>query len=777
MDTTTVNVYDRHAAEFAGRYAQADVAASQQLLLRHLAPRSRVLEIGCGSGRDAVFLARNGLVVTGTDASAGMLAVARRAAPTPGPGLPPGEGPPPALRFLQVAFPLPAGAALLSERFDAVVALAVVMHVPDQQLFEFAFQVRSLLERNGTLIISASSGRAGLDPTGHDHQGRLFNERPPGELRLLFERLGFRFVAQHDADDGLGRPEVHWSTLVFRLESTGGDRPVDQIETIINRDKKDATYKLALLRALCDTAQHQHQLARWHQDNTVSVPLGVVAEKWLYYYWPLIDTADGLLIPQKRGRERTKPIAFRSELTALARHFRDRGRNGLSDFHAAYQSEDLDPAARQLADAALNKIANTIVVGPVTFASQGDFSFDGRRTARHQCHTPAGIVNALGRIRFRADAWREMCLLGHWIRDAIILRWAELTHEISERQVPLALVLEKLLLHPETERDVYSSRELFMAATGLRCVWTNDVLPLRRLNVDHVIPFSLWHNNDLWNLVPADARINNEKRDKLVTRDLLRASHERIIACWQLQRLQMPRRFDVEVGRTLLGRNRPEPQWEKPAFAALVEAVESLALQRGVERWEPGMTAPARRSDRAVAAWVPAPAAKPPAPAVAYDEVLLPFAGLSEGEPFHAALPLVANLAAGPLSAGFDATGLDAWAEFDWVRVPPDVARPKRFVVRITGDSMEPTLSRGDLVVFEYHRTLREVGRIVIVADFQGGTDAGECAVKRLRADEHGIWITSDNPSYPPLRLAGPMEHYPILGVGMWNLTQRSACR
>jgi SAM-dependent methyltransferase/SOS-response transcriptional repressor LexA len=777
MDAATVNVYDGHAAEFAGRYAQADVAPLQQLLLRYLVPRSRVLEIGCGSGRESVFLAGNSFVVTGTDASAGMLAVARRAAPTPAPGLQPGQGLPPALRFLQVAFPLPAGAAPLDERFDAVVALAVVMHIPDQDLFEFAFQVRDLLEKGGTFIVSVSTGRTGLDAAGRDGHGRLFNERPAGELRLLFERLGFRFVAQHDAEDGLGRPEVRWFTLVFRLESTGGDRPVDQIETIINRDKKDATYKLALLRALCDIAQNQHQLARWHPNDTVSVPLGVVAEKWLYYYWPLIDTADGLLIPQKRGLERTKPIAFRHELTALARHFRDRGRNGLSDFHAAYQSERLDPVARQLADAALNKIANTIIVGPVTFASQGDFSFAGHRTARHQCHTPTGIVNALGRIYFRADAWREMCLLGHWIGDAIILRWAELTYAISERQVPVALVLEKLLIHPETERDVYASRELFKATPGLRCVWTNDPLPLRRFDVDHVIPFSLWHNNDLWNLVPADGRINNEKRDRLVTRDLLASSRERIIGCWQLQRRHMPCRFDVEVSRTLLGRAHAESQWEKPAFAALLEAVETLALQRGIERWEPGtaIRARQRRSDAESAA---RPLAPPRPPQVQPTKVAaLPFSSLSEDEPFHVALPLVAELAAGPFSSGFAALTLDAWSEFDWVPVPEGVARSGRFVVRITGDSMEPTLSRGDLVVFEYHRTVREAGRIVIVADFGDDDAAGEGAVKRLKADGHGLWITSDNPAYPPLRLAGPMEHYPILGVGVWNLTQRCACR
>ncbi len=227
MDTATVNVYDGHAAEFASRYARADVAALQQLLLRYLAPRSRLLEIGCGSGRDAAFLAEHGFAVTATDASSEMLAVCRQSASPAAAGSGRQGTPPGTVSWRQAAFPLPADDPLLGERFDAVLALAVAMHIPDSELFDVALQIRGLLETGGTLILSASSGRPALDDAGRDAQGRLFRERPAGELRLLFERLGFRLVAQHDARDGLGRPDVHWFALVLRLESTAGDRPVD----------------------------------------------------------------------------------------------------------------------------------------------------------------------------------------------------------------------------------------------------------------------------------------------------------------------------------------------------------------------------------------------------------------------------------------------------------------------------------------------------------------------------------------------------------------------
>jgi SAM-dependent methyltransferase len=49
------------------------VSAFHRLLQAHLPPRGRVLEIGCGTGRDAAFLAAHGFRVVATDASAAML--------------------------------------------------------------------------------------------------------------------------------------------------------------------------------------------------------------------------------------------------------------------------------------------------------------------------------------------------------------------------------------------------------------------------------------------------------------------------------------------------------------------------------------------------------------------------------------------------------------------------------------------------------------------------------------------------------------------------------
>ena len=202
MDRSTVNHYTDAAAERVAGYEAVDVSGMQELMLRHFAPGARLLEIGCGSGRDAAFLVSRGRDVTATDASAGMIAAAGQAHPEL------------AGRLVAAPFPLPAKHELRQETFDGVYAVAVIMHVPNEELFEFAFQIKSLLRPGGTVLLSFSTGRPGLSDD-RDQAGRLFLERPAGEIQLLFERLGFRLLEQRRNADAMGR-QVQWHTLVLR---------------------------------------------------------------------------------------------------------------------------------------------------------------------------------------------------------------------------------------------------------------------------------------------------------------------------------------------------------------------------------------------------------------------------------------------------------------------------------------------------------------------------------------------------------------------------------
>ena len=582
MDRETIEYYDRNAGKCGSRYESADMSHLDHLLLRHLPERGgRVLEVGCGSGREAAFLQGSGYDVYGVDASKAMVEEALRRHPEL------------AGRLYCEAVPLPDGFPLMRESFDAVIAIALLMHVPDSELFETILQWKRMLRPSGMAFISVSLARPGVDTDGRDPDRRLFRERPVEELQLLFERLGFRLASRYQTPDSFKR-QMLWHTLVFQLDDQGAVHSIDQVETIIRRDRKTATYKLALLRALCDIAQTAHRRACWYPDGMVGVPLGLVAEKWLFYYWPLVeadvreDTPAGQVVfPQQRGGERGRLIAFRASLRQLIRHYAPLG--GLTSFAQDYRNQTLRGPAASLTDAALNAIANTIVVGPVRYAGgalEGEerfFLFRGRQRARGRCFTASGLEASLGEILVPAPVWTEMCLIGYWVSESIVLRWAELTAEISGRRVQTAEVVERLLERPKPERDVEEAQRAYAGLDDLRCVWTGR--PLKRFEVDHLIPFSLWYNNDLWNLLPAARSVNRDKKDKLVSRQTLFASRDQIIHCWRLLRGLHEKRFALELSRSLFGRSVSRTAWELEGFAALSEAIETVAMQRGVQRW------------------------------------------------------------------------------------------------------------------------------------------------------------------------------------------------
>jgi len=76
--------FDRHASVYDGNVFTQNTSAEVDFLVEELgvSPGDSILDVGCGTGRHAVELARRGFRVTGLDLSAGMLERAREAART-----------------------------------------------------------------------------------------------------------------------------------------------------------------------------------------------------------------------------------------------------------------------------------------------------------------------------------------------------------------------------------------------------------------------------------------------------------------------------------------------------------------------------------------------------------------------------------------------------------------------------------------------------------------------------------------------------------------------
>src|SRR5690606_25106081 len=143
------------------------------------------------------------------------------------------------------------------------------------------------------------------------------------------------------------------------------------------------------------------------------------------------------------------------------------------------------------------------------------------------------------------------------------LRWAELTEDISRKSIKPSQVIDLLLTSPISERNVYDIRQFYLKEEHKECVWTGKELKAS-FDVDHVIPFSLWRNNDLWNLLPCAPYVNRNKSDMLPTRHLLIKRRDIIIYYWKLLRKLNSSRFDYEI-TSMIG-NTSNTHWEKDMF-------------------------------------------------------------------------------------------------------------------------------------------------------------------------------------------------------------------
>ena len=187
-DPRMAETFDR--ARFSGPIGRLLAETQEALIAGFLAPLEgqTVLDVGTGTGRAAIALARRGAVVTGVDASAEMLAVARRRA---------GEA------NVHVTFTHGDAHRLHvpDQAFDAVVCLRVLMHTPDwrQSLGELCRAARHRVVIDYPALASAAAlqslWRRATHAVGANVEAyRVFSDR---EIRAAFEAHGFRLARSH----------------------------------------------------------------------------------------------------------------------------------------------------------------------------------------------------------------------------------------------------------------------------------------------------------------------------------------------------------------------------------------------------------------------------------------------------------------------------------------------------------------------------------------------------------------------------------------------------
>lgn len=376
-----------------------------------------------------------------------------------------------------------------------------------------------------------------------------------------------------------------------------------KINTIIERDSADATYKYALLRGVIEVCQ---QYGHLRQDDTgndrVWFPLGLLVEKWILYYYPIF--AAPAFIPQKNGErpdtEEGKHISFRKYFTPIIDYYQDRG--GISFFYNDYSRglipEEIQPAFRTL----LKEIRSTITIMPMKHLgfSQSKEHYSVFRYTKPLPRLPyqgtidrGYVIKHGGWFSISSDLCTIFEYFGSFIsgEECILKKWAAFTASADKtKTITEEAMLSLLGTAPTTERALADARAIYSSVIdrkgSIGCAWSGKAIrESGEMHVDHLLPFSIWKNNDLWNLLPATGSVNNQKRDRIPELSFLASRKEPIIGYWDLLHDHWPHRFEREIEVSLLGMDAPGSDWQEHAFEQLTEKCTYLIDIRGYQPW------------------------------------------------------------------------------------------------------------------------------------------------------------------------------------------------
>lgn len=169
-DPATIAFYQEHAPHYTLNYGQAPSRHLDGFLDR-LCVGARILELGCGGGRDSARMIERGFDVDATDGVEAMVHKANE-------------------RFAVGARLLRFGDLDAEAEYDAIWAHACLLHVPRTELPALLHAVRRALCPGGWHF---ASYKLGVEE-GRDLLGRLHNFPDPAWLHRIYRTAGFTLV-------------------------------------------------------------------------------------------------------------------------------------------------------------------------------------------------------------------------------------------------------------------------------------------------------------------------------------------------------------------------------------------------------------------------------------------------------------------------------------------------------------------------------------------------------------------------------------------------------
>jgi len=203
MINTTLKTYDEIAPEFSKSHFKP-FWIKEFSYFKKLMPGKKVVDIGCGAGRDAAVFVKNKFDYFGIDGSSGMLETAQKRVL---------GGKFKLMDYYQLKLP--------KGHFDGFWAAASLLHIPKNKIRKVLKSLRLVLNKDGIGFISVKEKR-NLDhgiikDARYNGLGRYFSFYEKDEFNKILQKVGFKVVKimEHLETEKAG-PSINWLCYFVR---------------------------------------------------------------------------------------------------------------------------------------------------------------------------------------------------------------------------------------------------------------------------------------------------------------------------------------------------------------------------------------------------------------------------------------------------------------------------------------------------------------------------------------------------------------------------------
>lgn len=197
----TLDYYQRNAKDFFSQTINVDMQNVYQPFLEylpkpHLANQQKILDVGCGSGRDSVFFANQGFEVVAIDGSQNVIDLAKQTDTRIDWQC---------LRFHEIA------KQSWQNQFTGIWACASLLHVPFDDLPKILNDLLSCLRPTGILYASFKYGNG-----ERKKEGRFFCDMNEHGWQLIGEQLDSAKALKlwQTVDNRMDKRDIWWNVLL-----------------------------------------------------------------------------------------------------------------------------------------------------------------------------------------------------------------------------------------------------------------------------------------------------------------------------------------------------------------------------------------------------------------------------------------------------------------------------------------------------------------------------------------------------------------------------------